>query len=130
MDAAVAAVFEGYPEARRQQLLALRETILATAAATPGVGKLQETLKWGQISYLTPETKSGTTLRIDTDPASGQPTIYVNCQTDLVERYRALYPETFKYQGTRAVVIDDMKQDEALHHVVALALTYHQRKKS
>ncbi|MEO5805129.1 DUF1801 domain-containing protein [Devosia sp.] len=130
MNEAVAAVFEGYPEAQRQRLLGLREMILATAVATPGVGALEETLKWGQVSYLTPQTKSGTTVRIDTDAASGKPAIYVNCQTDLVDRYRALYPGGFEYQGTRAVVVEPDADEAALRHIVALALTYHLRKKT
>jgi hypothetical protein len=129
MDVAVAGVFEGYPTAVRERLLRLREVIIETAAGTPGVGALEETLKWGQVSYLTPESGSGTTVRIDVDKASGQPAIYVNCQTNLVEGYRALYPEAFEYQGTRAVVIGDAPDEAALRHVIAQALTYHLRKK-
>ena len=129
MDAAVTAVFESYPAAVRERLLRLREMIIATAADTPGVGTLQETLKWGQVSYLTPESGSGTTVRIDVDAASGQPAVYVNCQTNLVDGYRALYPEAFEYQGTRAVVIGEAPDEAALRHVIAQALTYHLRKK-
>ena len=129
MDAAVAAVFEGYPAAVRERLLRLRAMIIATAADTPGVGALEETLKWGQVSYLTPESGSGTTVRIDVDAGSGQPAIYVNCQTNLVDGYREVYPEAFDYQGTRAVVIGDAPDEAALRHVIAQALTYHARKK-
>ena len=129
MDAAVAAVFEGYPAAARQWLLRLREMIIATAAATPGVGALEETLKWGQVSYLTPESGSGTTVRIDVDAETGRPAIYVNCQTNLVEGYRQAYPEAFDYQGTRAVVIGEEADEAALRHVIAQALTYHARKR-
>lgn len=49
----------------KAKLLALRRLIFDTAKATKGVGVLQETLKWGQPSYLTPQTKSGSTIRID-----------------------------------------------------------------
>jgi len=129
MDAAVAAVFQAYPAKVRDQILRLRELIIATAAATPGVGKLQETLKWGQVSYLTAESGSGTTVRIDVDAASGNPAIYVNCQTTLVDGYRQVYPDAFVYQGTRAVVIGAAPNEAALRHVVAQALTYHARKK-
>jgi len=44
---AVAAVFAAYPARVRAKLLALRRLILETAAKTPGVGALEETLKWG-----------------------------------------------------------------------------------
>ena len=130
MDAAVAAVLDGYPAAVRERLLRLREVIIETAAVTAGVGALQETLKWGQVSYLTPESGSGTTVRIDVDAASGQPAIYVNCQTNLVDGYREVYPEAFAYQGTRAVVIGEKPDEAALRHVIAQALTYHARKKA
>ena len=130
MDAAVAAVLDGYPAAVRERLLRLREVIIETAAVTAGVGALQETLKWGQVSYLTPESGSGTTVRIDVDKASGQPAIYVNCQTNLVDGYREVYPEAFAYQGTRAVVIGEKPDEAALRHVIAQALTYHARKKA
>lgn len=60
-DPAVAAVFAAYPAGMRKRLLALRALVLDVAAKTEGVGPLTETLKWGQPSYLTDETKSGTT---------------------------------------------------------------------
>jgi hypothetical protein len=45
-------------------LLALRRVIFATAAATPGVGVLTETLKWGEPAHVTAETASGSTIRL------------------------------------------------------------------
>lgn len=128
-DAAVAAKFETYPTAQRRQLLALRDMVFNVAAATPGVGRIKETLKWGQPSYLTPETKSGTTVRIDAHPAGGA-AIYVNCQTNLVETFKAHYP-ALSYEGVRAVVLppDAPLPKDALRHILALTLTYHARKK-
>jgi len=129
MDPAVAAAFQSYPADMRERLLALRSLIHAVAADTPGVGPLQETLKWGQVSYLTPESGSGTTVRIGHDKASGEPALFVNCQTTLLSRYRALYPDAFIYDGQRGVVIGADADQQALRHVVALALTYHRNKK-
>ena len=130
MDKTVAAVFDGYSDPLRQRLLDLRQLIHDTAAATDGVGALEETLKWGQVSYLTKASGSGTTVRIDRDKASGQPAIYVNCKTDLLGRYRELYPDAFGYDGNRGVVVGDAPDMAALQHVIALALTYHKNKKS
>ena len=130
MDKTVASVFDGYSDPLRQRLLDLRQLIHDTAAATDGVGALEETLKWGQVSYLTKASGSGTTLRIDRDKASGQPAIYVNCKTDLLSRYRELYPDAFGYDGNRGVVVGDAPDRAALRHVIALALTYHMKKKS
>ena len=129
MDATVAAVLDAYPAALRAQLMRLRALIQETAAATAGVGPLEETLKWGEVSYLTTESGSGTTVRIGRDKRSGRPTIYVNCQTDLLSRYRTLYPEAFDYDGDRGVLVGDAPDEAALKHVIALALTYHAGKK-
>jgi hypothetical protein len=124
---AVEAVFDAYPSPVRTRLLALRRLILDTAKATEGVGRLQETLKWGQPSYLTPETNSGSTVRIDQVKAvSGPCAVYFHCQTGLVERFRELYPK-LRYSGNRAVLLDASEQlpEAELRHCVALALTYH-----
>jgi hypothetical protein len=128
----VAAVFASYPRPLRAKLSRLRALIFDTAAATEGVGKLTETLKWGQPSYLTALTKSGSTIRIDAaKDGSGRYAMYVNCQTNLVESFRRRYPDAFRYEGNRAVVFDandDIPVDE-LRHCIALALTYHSDKR-
>ena len=75
-------------------MLALRKLILDTARATEGVGALEEALKWGQVSYLTSESKSGSTVRIDrVKSAEDQVAVYFHCQTNLVETFRELYPK-------------------------------------
>ena len=128
----VAAVFEAYPPGMRAKLEALRRLILETAAMTEGVGTLDEALKWGQPSYLTAETKSGTTVRIDRLKGNERCyALYVHCQTDLIETYRELYPNLFRYEGNRAIVFEESQtvDDPALRHCIALALTYRLRKK-
>jgi hypothetical protein len=131
-DPAVDAVFNAYPKPVKARLLALRRLIFQTAKATKGVGALQETLKWGQPSYLTPETKSGSTIRIDrVKSAANQYAIYFHCQTDLVETFRALYPTEFSFGGNRCILLDAANKlpEAALRHCVALALTYHLNKR-
>jgi hypothetical protein len=116
---AVDAVFRSYPKSIKIKLLALRRLIFDTAATTEGVGKIEETLKWGQPSYLTPETKSGSTIRIDRVKSSAsQYAVHFHCQTDLVEIFRELYPTEFTYRGNRSIVLDaDEKIAEpALRH--------------
>jgi hypothetical protein len=121
--------FAGYPAAERQRLMEMRETIFEVAAGTDGVGPIEETLKWGQPSYLTPATKSGTTIRIDAHPDGGA-AIYVNCQTDLVETFRGHYPGLI-YEGARCVRFpaEAPVPEAQLRHIIALALTYHVRKR-
>ena len=64
-DPKVAAVFNAYSTAVQQKLLAIRRTIFEAALSIRGAGGLQEALRWGQHSYLTSETGSGITIRID-----------------------------------------------------------------
>jgi hypothetical protein len=131
-DSAVDAVFDSYPKPLKTKLLALRRLILDTARTTDGVGALQETLKWGQPSYLTAETKSGSTIRIDrVKSAPNQYAVYFHCQTDLVETFRQLYPTELSYGGNRSILLnaDDAVPAAALRHCVALALTYHLSKR-
>jgi hypothetical protein len=131
-DPGVDAVFRAYPKPLRAKLLALRRLIFDTARTTNGVGTLQETLKWGQPSYLTAESKSGSTIRIDqVKSADNQYAIYFHCQTDLVETFRQLYPTELSYGGNRSILLnaDDEMPEPALRHCVALALTYHLNKR-
>ena len=126
-DTAISAVFDSYPKPVGARLRALRKLILETARATAGVGPLEEALKWGQVSYLTSESRSGSTIRIDqVKGAAGQTAIYFHCQTNLVETFRELYPE-LRFSGNRAILLDasDELPAPALRHCVALALTYH-----
>jgi hypothetical protein len=128
----VAGVFDTYQSKARQQLLTLRRLIFQTAAKTEGVGELQETLKWGQPSYLTPETKSGTTVRIDAikdDP--NHVAVYFHCQTNLVPTFRDMYGDKLTFEGNRALVLDVRQKlpEKELRHCLASALTYHLAKK-
>ena len=60
----------------------LRTLIFDVASDTDSVGELTETLKWGQPSYLTEKTKSGSTIRIGREKKTdGDYAIYFKCQT-------------------------------------------------
>jgi hypothetical protein len=123
----VAAAFSSHPKPLQIKLLALRQLILDTAKTTDGVGALEETLKWGQVSYLTSESKSGSTIRIDrVKSGPGKYALYFHCQTNLVETFRELYPNLV-YGGNRSILLDTAEAlpKDALRHCVALALTYH-----
>ena len=128
-DPAVEAIFQAYPSAVRKRLLALRRLIFDTAANTAGVGRIEETLKWGQPSYLT-HPKSGSTIRIDQVPPGGY-ALYVHCQTNLVATFRELYPTELAYGGNRSILLDEERDppESILRHCIALALTYHARKR-
>ena len=125
---AVARVFDNYPESIRKKMTRLRQLVLDTASETEGVGILEETLKWGEPSYL---TKGGSTIRADwKDREPGQYAMYFNCNTSLVDTFKALYGDVFAFEGNRAIVFgrtDELPVDE-LKHCVSLALTYHRVK--
>lgn len=124
--------FSTYPKPVRQKLLALRQMIFDVAKKTPGVGKLEEALRWGQPSYLTPETGSGSTIRIDhirNEPRKYA--VYFICTSGLIEDFKELYKDELKFVGNRSIVfsVGDTLPEAALRHCVSLALTYHLRKK-
>ncbi len=131
-DADIDAVFQAYPADLRARLLFLRGLILDTALATEGVGELEETLRWGQPSYLTTQSGSGSLIRIDRVKANPrQYAMYFHCQTNLVATFRRLYPDELKYGGNRSIVFDvhDEIAEAELPHCVSLALTYRLRTK-
>jgi len=128
---AVEHVFDRYEEPVRTKLLVLRELIFNTAQELEEVGQLQETLKWGQPSYLTYKPKTGSTIRIDAiKKKSNQYALYVNCQTSLIETFKQMYPQKFNFLGKRALIFDVKGQlpEKELSHCIALALTYHLNK--
>jgi hypothetical protein len=130
-DRRIAAIFEAYPPILRRRLAALRALVLETAEQTDGVGRLTETVKWGQPSYLTEETGSGTTVRIDCLKAGDGYAIFFHCRSGLVDEFRQLYPDTFRFQGDRAIAFDVAQPLPAreLGHCIALAFTHHARKR-
>ncbi|MDJ0788417.1 MAG: DUF1801 domain-containing protein [Myxococcota bacterium] len=124
----VAAVFEGYPPQLRRKLLALRALIFETAAATEGVGPIEETLKWGEPAYLTSESKSGSTIRIHwKESAPREYAMCFHCQTTLVSDFRRQFPDVFRFDGNRRIVFEagDRLPKGPLASCIAAALTYH-----
>ena len=112
-------------------MMFLRQLIFDTAAVTEGVGEIEETLKWGEPSYLTRQSKSGSTIRIDWKPLQHCYALYFNCKTDLVDTFKELYGPLFKYSGNRSILLEETRDFpiEELSHCIYLALTYHKRKR-
>ena len=127
-DPEVELVFANYPDLVRQKLLVLRELILETANEIEEIEILEETLKWGEPSYL---TKYGSTLRIDWKAKKpDQYAMYFKCTSRLVETFRSIYKNIFVFEGNRAIVftLDDPIPKEALQACIKAALTYHRVK--
>lgn len=91
MNQNVETVLKTYPVAASARLVALRQLIFDTASKIEGVGELEETLKWGEPAYLTTQTQSGSTIRIDWKQSTpDQYSMYFNCQTS----FRQLLPKS------------------------------------
>ncbi|WP_259782758.1 DUF1801 domain-containing protein [Aestuariispira ectoiniformans] len=126
-DPAVEQAFDAFPSEAHEGLLQLRSLIFEIAAETEGVGPVQECLKWGQPAYLTPKTKSGTTIRLGL-PKQGGFALYTHCQTTVMAEMRDLFPDDFTFEGKRAVHFTtetDLPLDK-LTILIRRALTYHQ----
>ncbi|MDF1760823.1 MAG: DUF1801 domain-containing protein [Coxiellaceae bacterium] len=120
--------FNTYPKHIKKKILFLRQLIFDVASCTSGVGHLEETLKWGEPSYVTSQTKSGSTVRIDWKKSMpNQYVMYFNCKTTLVETFREMYGDLFTYGGNRSLIfqIDDKVPVDELSDCIAIALTYH-----
>jgi len=131
-NAEVAAVFEAYPKEIKPKLMFLRQLIFDVASRTDGVGELEETLKWGQASYLTTQTKSGSLVRIDQiKTQEGKYAMFFHCQTTLVDTFKEMYRGQFEFGGNRSIIFstkDKVPVDE-LSQCILMALTYHLNKR-
>lgn len=128
MEEVVRQKFSTYPDHIRPKMEQLRDLIYEVASATEGVGELEETLKWGEPAYLTSETKSGTTIRIDWKPkAPDQIGMYVSCNTTLIETYRNRFGNDLNFEGNRAIILPTNKPlpKKALMICIQMALRYH-----
>ncbi|MEM5585178.1 DUF1801 domain-containing protein [Roseibium sp. AS2] len=123
-------LLESYPPDVRTALSRLRTLIVETAQGNERIGELQETLKWGQASYLTVRPKTGTTIRIDRDRSeAGDVALYVNCRSSLVSEWRGLFPQ-LTYGGDRSVhfKVNTPLPEEELRQMISMALTYHRKR--
>ena len=130
-DPEVAAVFRSYPANVRPHMRKLRAIIIKTAREIENLGVLEETLKWGEPSYLTSESKMGSTLRIDWKPKDPEyVAIYFKCTSNLVATFKKKF-KALNYEGNRSIrlgISEEFPENE-LRQCIALALTYHHNKK-
>ncbi|WP_298874490.1 DUF1801 domain-containing protein [uncultured Bradyrhizobium sp.] len=119
--------FGALPAPIGKRLLQVRDLIFATAAADDKVGRLTETLKWGEPAYLTDETGSGSTIRLGRLKDSDQAAILFNCKTTLIDTFRERFPDAFEYRQTRALLLPVAGKlpKQELSVCLSLALTYH-----
>ncbi len=127
-DPKVNEVFAFYPDKVRNKMQFLRELIIQTAQETEGVNELEETLKWGEPSFV---TKNGSTLRMDwKERTPDQYAMYFQCTSRLVETFRIVFDQKFQFEGKRAIVfqLDDKVPVEELKECIKASLIYHKVK--
>lgn len=122
---AVQAVFDRYPKEVREKMEVLRQLVLEVAEEVEEITKLEETLKWGEPSYL---TKKGSTLRMDWKPKNpNQYALYFKCTSKLAPSFKAVYKDMFNYENNRAILfkLDDPLPKTELKKCIKATLTYH-----
>ncbi len=118
--------FATYPVKAREQLYRIRDSVFCVAEEE-GLGEVEETLKWGEPSFL---VNGGSTIRMDWKPNDpGFIKVYFHCQTSLIETFKEIYRDEFEYEGKRAIVIPlGAPVSAALKHCLQMALQYHHLK--
>lgn len=120
-------VFSNYPDSVRDKMLHLRRMVEEVAWEI-GLTDLEETLKWGEPSFL---AKKGSTIRMDWKAKNpSQYAMYFKCTSKLVPSFRQVYDGLFDYEGNRAIVfqLDEEVPESELKDCIQAALTYHQVK--
>lgn len=117
--------FQTYPKEIRARIEYLRQLIIETATEIEHIGEIEETLKWGEPSYL---VKKGSTVRIDWKAKMpNQYAIYFKCTGKLVPTFKEIFGDLFRYENNRAIIFeldDDVPKNE-LKECIGLALKYH-----
>jgi hypothetical protein len=131
--AAVAEILRAYPKPVQEKVLALRALVYKIAEGTEGVGPLEETVRWGQASYLTIASKSGSMIRIDRYRKDDtRCALYFLCQTTLVDSFKEMFGNALAYEGNRALILNVAGELNVpmISQCIEMALTYKLRKRS
>ena len=124
----VTAVFQKYPASIKKKMEKLRDLIFETAEEAEDISTMEETLKWGEPSYI---TRHGSTLRVDwKEKTPQQYAMYFNCSSRLVETFKVLYKDVFAFEKNRAIVfqLEDSLPISELKACIGAALRYHKVK--
>ena len=125
-DTAIQNAFDAFPITARDGAKELRRLIFETSGEIPGVIVIDECLKWGQPSYVSP---IGSTLRIGA-PKGGGFGLYAHCQSSIISQFAQTFGADFTIEGNRGVLfntIDDI-QPNKLKLLIEHALTYKKKK--
>jgi len=128
-DPRVKPVFAKYPTKVRGKMKALRKLVIESAKEIEELEELEETLKWGEPSYL---SKHGSTLRMDWKTKTpDQYQLYFKCTSKLVSTFKRVYGKKFSYEKDRAIVFEmtDKLPEKEVKQCIKAALQYHKVKR-
>jgi len=117
-----------YPDFVREKMKFLRELVIEVAKEIPEITDLEETLKWGEPSFL---NKNGSTLRIDWKKKTpNQYQMYFKCASRLVETFKMVFGDLFIYEKNRAILfqLDQEIPVNELKKCINATLMYHKVK--
>ena len=127
----VESLFLSYEENCRNRLMEIREIIFDISKKNKIIGELSEEIRWGQATYITKETKSGSSVRLRIF-GNNKIAIFFHCKTILVSRFRALYSNKLAFSKNRAIILDPKQELEVdtISHCIFMSLTYNLNKKN
>jgi len=130
-NASVEQAYLAMPEPFQAPALQLRQLIMTTAGQLEATGGIQETLKWGQPSYVPLKARVGSPVRVAVHDEKHLG-LYFNCNTTLVETFRSLFDTDLQYSKNRAVLFDITQPlpQELIGQCVRMALYYHRERRS
>lgn len=117
-----------YPKSIFEKLYAIRELVIESAEEIEEIDQLEETLKWGELSFI---SKIGSTIRMDwKEKTPNQYAIYFQCTSRLVDTFRLVFDDKLQFEGKRAIIFN-LNQEvpkEIVKQCIKAALCYHKVK--
>lgn len=120
-------ILANYEEPYHSYLVQIRTLIYTIAAENKDIGEITESLKWGQPTYSTLKSKSGTPIRMDR--LNDQVAIYFHCQTSLIENFRELFANDLQFLNNRAILLNPLEPLplNEIRFCLSSALLYHKQ---
>ncbi|TGL86948.1 hypothetical protein EHQ68_15335 [Leptospira congkakensis] len=109
------------------KFMEIRTWIYELSESDERIGEIEECLKWAEPSFLTPKTKSGSTIRI-AKVNEVEFALYFNCKTTIAKEIAIEFPE-WNCDGRRALYFKANQKLSKAKLIVCLkkALLYHKR---
>lgn len=120
-------IVDHYTVELSDKFLCLKSLIYEQADLNPKVGEIEESLKWGQLSYVS-KNRSGTPIRLGTEKKMPDfYGLYVNCSTSVISDTKHIYGDIFQYDGNRGLMfkVDDQLPEKEIRHIIDIILCYH-----